>query len=227
MYLSCFCVFAHLQNSLLLLLLQERRAKEKGIEAAKKAVATAKSEKRKPDPEEVKLAEETIAKDETEEGQATQECEVGCVALRCFALVSCLCAGAEDGMCWCGALGMVLLGLFVLVRRTKGVFDVTVVRYFDFFLLLFCVVCFIGRRAKTFSKNKKCLSRRYFVNFHDAFLLFFCRSWLVYVRQVLDTRQTFLNLCQGNHYQFDMLRRGKHSSMMVSRVCYAERHATM
>lgn len=35
--------------------------------------------------------------------------------------------------------------------------------------------------------------------------------------QVLDTRQTFLNLCQGNHYQFDMLRRGKHSSMMVSR----------
>lgn len=35
--------------------------------------------------------------------------------------------------------------------------------------------------------------------------------------QVLDTRQTFLNLCQGNHYQFDMLRRGKHSSMMVRR----------
>ncbi|CAM9909652.1 unnamed protein product, partial [Hapterophycus canaliculatus] len=36
--------------------------------------------------------------------------------------------------------------------------------------------------------------------------------------QVLDTRQTFLNLCQGNHYQFDMLRRAKHSSMMVSQA---------
>ena len=33
--------------------------------------------------------------------------------------------------------------------------------------------------------------------------------------RVLGTRQTFLNLCQGNHYQFDMLRRAKHSSMMV------------
>jgi hypothetical protein len=30
-----------------------------------------------------------------------------------------------------------------------------------------------------------------------------------------DTRQAFLNLCQGNHYQFDQLRRGKHTSMMV------------
>lgn len=37
-----------------------------------------------------------------------------------------------------------------------------------------------------------------------------CLTW-----QVLDTRQTFLNLCQGNHYQFDLLRRAKHSSMMV------------
>ena len=30
-----------------------------------------------------------------------------------------------------------------------------------------------------------------------------------------DTRQSFLNLCQGNHYQFDQLRRVKHTSMMV------------
>jgi len=30
-----------------------------------------------------------------------------------------------------------------------------------------------------------------------------------------DTRQSFLNLCQANHYQFDKLRRGKHSSTMV------------
>ena len=30
-----------------------------------------------------------------------------------------------------------------------------------------------------------------------------------------DTRQSFLNLCQGNHYQFDQLRRAKHTSLMV------------
>mmetsp|Transcript_10114 Transcript_10114/g.23330 ORF Transcript_10114/g.23330 Transcript_10114/m.23330 type:complete len:1106 (-) Transcript_10114:153-3470(-) len=30
-----------------------------------------------------------------------------------------------------------------------------------------------------------------------------------------DTRQQFLNLCQGNHYQFDLLRRAKHTSMMA------------
>jgi len=30
-----------------------------------------------------------------------------------------------------------------------------------------------------------------------------------------DTRQSLLNLCQGNHYQFDQLRRAKHSTMML------------
>ncbi|VEU37356.1 unnamed protein product [Pseudo-nitzschia multistriata] len=33
--------------------------------------------------------------------------------------------------------------------------------------------------------------------------------------EILNNRQAFLNLCKGNHYQFDELRRAKHTSMMV------------
>ncbi|GFY96519.1 histone acetyltransferase of the CBP family 1 [Actinidia rufa] len=33
--------------------------------------------------------------------------------------------------------------------------------------------------------------------------------------QLFDTRQAFLSLCQANHYQYDTIRRAKHSSMMV------------
>lgn len=33
--------------------------------------------------------------------------------------------------------------------------------------------------------------------------------------EFFNTRQAFLDLCRGNHYQFDELRRAKHTSMMV------------
>ena len=33
--------------------------------------------------------------------------------------------------------------------------------------------------------------------------------------EFFNTRQAFLNLCRGNHYQFDDLRRAKHTSMMI------------
>jgi len=33
--------------------------------------------------------------------------------------------------------------------------------------------------------------------------------------EFFNNRQSFLNLCRGNHYQFDELRRAKHTSMMV------------
>jgi len=40
--------------------------------------------------------------------------------------------------------------------------------------------------------------------------------------QVLATRQAFLNLCKTHEYQFDDLRRARHSSMMVSIVVAAK-----
>jgi E1A/CREB-binding protein len=33
--------------------------------------------------------------------------------------------------------------------------------------------------------------------------------------EILNNRQAFLNLCRGNHYQFDEVRRAKHTSIMV------------
>jgi len=33
--------------------------------------------------------------------------------------------------------------------------------------------------------------------------------------EIFTARQQFLSMCQGNHYQYDQLRRAKHSSMMV------------
>jgi hypothetical protein len=35
------------------------------------------------------------------------------------------------------------------------------------------------------------------------------------VHEIFTTRQQFLSMCQGNHYQYDQLRRAKHASMMV------------
>ena len=41
--------------------------------------------------------------------------------------------------------------------------------------------------------------------------------------EICDTRQSFLNVCQANHFQFDQLRRAKHSTTML---CYSLHNPT-
>jgi E1A/CREB-binding protein len=45
----------------------------------------------------------------------------------------------------------------------------------------------------------------------------------VIANEICDTRQSFLNVCQANHFQFDQLRRAKHSTTML---CYSLHNPT-